>query len=79
MRSVPHPWIGKRHQEQKGPTGAQMTARGEHMLMDNVVVAIAIGVFALVLVVVVKLATIAVYIALKNWTSLIHDQHNRPN
>jgi hypothetical protein len=39
-----------------------------HMLMDNVIAAIAIGVFSFVSVIVVRLAAIAVHLTRKNWT-----------
>jgi len=42
-----------------------------HMLMDNVIAGMAIGVFSFVSVIVVKLAAIAVHPTLKNWTSAI--------
>jgi uncharacterized membrane protein YdbT with pleckstrin-like domain len=41
-----------------------------HMLMDNVIAGIAIGVFSFVLVIVAKLAAIAVHLMLKNWIML---------
>ncbi len=40
------------------------------MLMDNVIAGIAIGVFSFVLVIVAKLAAIAVHLMLKNWIML---------
>ena len=49
------------------------------MLLDNVISAIAIGVFAFVSVIVLKLAAIAVHLALKNRSSVIQGHHNRPN
>ena len=45
--------------------------------MDNVITAIAIGVFSFVSVIVVKLAAVVVNLALKNWTSAIPGQHKR--
>ena len=48
------------------------------MMLDNVLAAMAIGVFAFVSVIVVKLAAIFLDPTLRHWASVIMRQHNRP-